>query len=109
MLFHTHGYHRKVPSRGSHLIAARCAGIDVGTDLRRLFGRERSHRVEREIVLRNVSPVCHALNAFRTLVSAIRILVFTVPSGSPFSFAISACVMPPKNASSTLSRCSAGI
>ncbi len=48
------------------------------------------------------------VNAFLSVVSALRILVFTVPSGSPVISAISECVSPSKNAISSVFRCSIG-
>src|SRR5262249_2831744 len=70
------------------------------------FSIERADSVQRQ-VFRELVMVLHA-NAFRTANNAERILVFTVPSGSPVFAAISVWVMPSKNAISSVRRCSAG-
>src|SRR5580698_1323791 len=52
--------------------------------------------------------VRHELKFFFSVCTAVRNLVFTVPSGSPVFAAISVCVNPSKYASSTAALCSCG-
>ena len=98
----------EIPLQPGEFATARLTSRDVQANGRRLFCRESLKRVERQVVLRNVLPFPHASSLFRRLFSAVRILVFTVPSGWPVFAAISACVNPSKNAISNEFCCSGG-
>src|SRR5260370_4673976 len=80
----------------------------ISRNLRSLFLREQLHGKQRQIFRCNTPLFAHAVNAFLSEVSALRIRVFTVPSGSPVISAISECVSPSKNAISSVLRCSIG-
>ena len=83
-------------------------GFELGLQLGHFLIGEKLHGKQGEVVLIEVYVVVHALNAFLSVSSALRILVLTVPSGSPVISAISECVRPSKKAISRVFLCSGG-
>ncbi len=78
----------------------------VGADRDGFIGRQDAHLEQSEIVFRNVLKRHHADITLRRVVTALRILVLTVPSGRPVRSAISVWVRPSKKAIWSASRCS---
>lgn len=85
--------------------AAVLAINDMPLDLRALQIVERSERVERSEFFYMIAHVLlHAASATPSLRKPSAMRLFTVPSGSFNSLAISTCVFPPKYASVTAVR-----
>ena len=99
---------RQVALHQRQLLTALFAMSHMQHNLRRFVRRKELHGEQRQIVLIVMSGRAHALNAFLSVINALRILVLTVPSGSPVISAISECVSPSKNAISRVLRCSSG-
>ncbi len=100
--------HREIALHLGQLPPALIAVLDMRRDCRCLLLREQLHGEQRQIFRFDMFGRVHARNAFLNVVSALRILVFTVPRGSPVISAISECVSPSKKAISSVFRCSAG-
>src|ERR1700689_3315663 len=87
------------------LFGARRARGHVRFERSFLFALQNAEGVEVEIFRPSWMPV-HGDKVRFKLSTAVRIRVFTVPSGSPVLVAISLCVNPSKYASSIAARCS---
>src|SRR5271170_6566158 len=85
-----------------------CALIQMRLHVAILLRCQRLHGIERQVFLRDVRRLAQTCNAFLIVISANRILVFTVPSGSPVFSEISEWLNPSKKASSTDFCCSTG-
>src|SRR5271156_4959837 len=96
---------RDTSARFRELFGARCARRHVRFERSFLFALQNAEGVEVEIFRPSWMPV-HGDKVRFKLSTAVRIRVFTVPSGSPVLVAISLCVKPSKYASSMAARCS---
>src|SRR6185437_1473143 len=102
-----HGQQRCVGAQGFQLAAALAACAQMSFKLGPLLRIiECAHGIERQRFSELWMPV-HA-NAFLKASNPVRMRVLTVPRGSPVLPAISVCVMPSKNAISSVLRCSWG-
>src|SRR5215472_2858705 len=101
------GQQRRIGAQRFQFTAALAAGAQVRLKLcPLLLAIERTQGVERQRFRELWMPV-HA-NAFLKASNPVRMRVLMVPSGSPVLPAISVCVMPSKNAISSVLRCSWG-
>ncbi len=98
------GDHGKISLKEGKLIAAEGTALQMQTDLLILFRTKELQRKECEIFWIDVPIRVHACSPFLSVNNALRIRVFTVPSGSPVISAISECVSPSKNAISSVFR-----
>src|ERR1700761_5776642 len=101
------GVHGEVALDCGELGAGGFAVFEVDEDFSVFGRREVLKREQYQVVLRNLFR-SHAWKAFLSVRIALRILVFTVPSGSPVISAISEWVRPSKKAISNVLRCSCG-
>ena len=98
----------QIALHSGELATALDAALDMLCHRGGLVRGEQLHGKQSKVVLFDMSRAAHALNAFLSVDSALRIRVLTVPSGSPVISAISECVRPSKNAISSVFRCSVG-
>ena len=103
-----HGVGDEVALQLGDLAAAEVAGLCVHLGLTHAVLGQKLEREEDEVVFRDVIADGHASSSFLRLNSALRIRVFTVPSGSPVISAISEWVSPSKYAISSVFLCSNG-